>query len=127
MSIPQSSGLFPKPGAHSRNISRVYINKDAFLRELEAALALTSIVDLRDQIFRIIGIVNRDAPDITGILNIVSEGETVTLRKDVLISELKQIAEARTISRARYYVERLQEGVSRVRTNKISDLNLARW
>ncbi|RKX56400.1 MAG: DNA methyltransferase [Thermotoga sp.] len=62
-----------------------------------------------------------------GLLNIDSNGDTVSLRKDVLTSELNQILEARTLERAKYYLRRLKDGIIKVKTNKINDINLLRW
>ncbi|HEV8486441.1 MAG TPA: DNA methyltransferase [Blastocatellia bacterium] len=59
-----------------------------------------------------------------------AEGSTessVSLRRDVLVSELNQILEARTIERARYYLKRLERGVKKVKTSGINDINLLRW
>ncbi|MEK6407172.1 MAG: DNA methyltransferase [Acidobacteriota bacterium] len=56
-----------------------------------------------------------------------SNGNVVSLRTDVLASELDQILEARTIERAKYYVKRLERGVKKVKTSKINDINLHRW
>ena len=56
-----------------------------------------------------------------------SNGNVVSLRRDVLRSELDQILEARTIERAKYYVRRLERGVRKVKTSKINDINLHRW
>jgi hypothetical protein len=60
-------------------------------------------------------------------LNIDANGDTVSLRRDVLISELGQILEAETLERAKYYLKRLENGVQKVRTNEINDINLLRW
>ncbi len=54
-------------------------------------------------------------------------GDLVTLRRDVLASELDQILEARTIERAKYYVKRLERGVKKVKTSSLNDINLHRW
>lgn len=56
-----------------------------------------------------------------------SNGNIVTLRRDVLTSELDQVLDARTIERARYYVKRLERGVKKVKTSKLNDINLNRW
>ena len=56
-----------------------------------------------------------------------SNGDSITLRKDVLASELDQIIEARTIERAKYYLKRLQRGVVKTKTSKLNDINLHRW
>jgi hypothetical protein len=56
-----------------------------------------------------------------------SNGNVVSLRKDVLNSELDQILEARTIERARYYIKRLDRGIKKIKTSNINDINLYRW
>jgi len=56
-----------------------------------------------------------------------SNGDSITLRRDVLTSELDQIIEARTIERAKYYLKRLQQGVVKTKTSKLNDINLHRW
>ncbi len=56
-----------------------------------------------------------------------ANGNIVSLRTDVLCSELDQIIEAHTIERARYYLKRLERGVSKTKTSTINDINLHRW
>ena len=46
---------------------------------------------------------------------------------DYLLSELTQIADALTLERGLYYVERLIRSISEVRTSAINDINLNRW
>jgi len=65
--------------------------------------------------------------DQEGILNIDTNGDAISLRKDVLISELNQILEARTLERAKYYLRRLKNGVQKIKTSKVNDINLLRW
>ena len=52
---------------------------------------------------------------------------SIAVRKDVLISELDQIIESRTLERARYYLKRLERGITQVRTGDVNDINLLRW
>ena len=54
-------------------------------------------------------------------------GNVVSLRRDILTSELDQILDACTIERARYYVKRLERGIKKVRTSQVNDINLNRW
>jgi DNA modification methylase len=56
-----------------------------------------------------------------------SSENSIAVRKDVLISELNQIIEARTLERARYYLKRLEKGIARVKTGQLNDINLLRW
>jgi hypothetical protein len=62
-----------------------------------------------------------------GLLVGGANGNAISLRKDVLVSELDQVLEARTIERARYYLKRLERGLKRVKTSRINDINLMRW
>jgi hypothetical protein len=65
--------------------------------------------------------------DREGILNIDNNGDTISLRKDILISELDQILGAQTLERAKYYINRLEKGVHKIKTGKVNDINLLRW
>jgi len=49
------------------------------------------------------------------------------LRGSFLTDALNQIAESRTLDRARYYIERLIRGLTSERTSPINDINLNRW
>lgn len=70
-----------------------------------------------------------EAPDddvVSG--NDVSEpDDSLILRRDVLLDEMQQVIDARTLRRARYYLTRLQKGITEVRTNSVNDINLNRW
>jgi len=61
------------------------------------------------------------------LVNIDQNGDTMVLKKGALIEELKQIEEAQTIERAKYYLDRLKKGISEIKTSKINDINLNRW
>ena len=52
---------------------------------------------------------------------------SVSVSRNYLLGELRQIEETRTIERARYYVRRLRRALSDVKTSPINDLNLHRW
>jgi DNA modification methylase len=53
--------------------------------------------------------------------------EAVALDYDCLREELDQIATAQTLERARYYLSRLEKGITRPKTNPVNDINLNRW
>jgi len=84
------------------------------------SLLKNKIIDLKE-------LISFPKSDRKGLLNIDPNGDTISLRKDVLITELNQILEARTLERAKYYLKRLEKGVQKVKTNKINDINLLRW
>ena len=59
--------------------------------------------------------------------SIVSHGKTVKARSKYLIGELNQILDARSLDRAKYYIQRLIRALSETKTGKVNDLNLHRW
>lgn len=103
------------------------LNKERFIEILKECNTKTELALLKNKVLALRQIIVSPRDDREGILNIDSNGGTITLRKDVLISELNQILETQTIQRAKYYLERLESGVQNVKTSKINDINLSRW
>lgn len=110
------------------SLGRVFIilNKVKFIGILEKCIASDNINSMKNKVIDLKNII-RTYKDGEGTLNIDPNGDTVSLRKDILISELDQMLESRTHQRAKYYLNRLKVGVKRVKTNKINDINLLRW
>ena len=54
-------------------------------------------------------------------------GDEQSIRRELLLKELKQILETRTIERTKYYLNRLIKSLSVEKAGKINDLNLNRW
>jgi len=105
----------------------VIVNKPKLLEEIGAALGNKEITLLRRKVYSIFSIINYPKSDRIGLLNIDRNGDTAVLKRGPLLEELKQIQEAHTIDRAKYYLERLKKGVTEIRTSKINDINLNRW
>ena len=105
----------------------VILNKEKFIQVLEEITNLSNLSLLKDKIIIFKKIIKDPKSDREGLLNIDQNGDTVTLRKDVLISELNQILESQTLERAKYYLKRLKNGIQQIKTNKINDINLLRW
>jgi len=103
------------------------LNKETFLKILRESDGVTDLTALRGKVVTLKEVITFSRKDQEGILNIDSNGDTVSLRKNILVSELEQILEAQTIGRAKYYLKRLENGVQRIKTNKVSDINLLRW
>ena len=120
--------LFKNLDLEAPSLSRVSIilNKAKFMEILEKCITSANLNSLKSKIIDLKNII-KSYKDKEGILNIDSNGDTVSLRKDVLISELDQIIKAKTFQRAKYYLDRLKAGVEKVKTNKINDINLLRW
>jgi len=119
--------LFEDLEATPPTFSVAILNKERFLKILKESDILTDLSLLKNKVTALKGVIAFPKKDREGLLNIDSNGDTISLRKDVLISELNQILEAQTIGRAKYYLKRLEDGVRRVKTNKVSDVNLLRW
>jgi 16S rRNA G966 N2-methylase RsmD len=62
-----------------------------------------------------------------GLIASIEASDVISMRRDLLVSELDQILEAQTLERAKYYLKRLEKGVSQVKTGKVNDINLYRW
>ncbi len=109
------------------NYRTVILNKEKFIQTLKKFCKLNNLNNLKEGIINLRDIIDNYRKDEEGLLNIEANGDTITLRKDVLISELNQILESQTIERAKYYIRRLENGVQEMKTNKINDINLSRW
>ncbi len=103
------------------------LNKERFVDALEKCNSIENFSSLKNNITAIRKVISLPKNDSEGLLNIDSNGDTISLRKDVLISELNQILDAQTIGRAKYYLKRLEDGIKMVKTSKINDINLHRW
>ena len=105
----------------------IIVNKSKLLEKVEEAEKLDSITHLKRNIFSIKSVINYPKSDADGLVNIDQNGDTMVLKKGALIEELKQIEEAQTIERAKYYLDRLKKGITEIKTSKINDINLNRW
>jgi len=105
----------------------VIFNKEKFVCFLEEINSQNNPSLLKNKIIALKEIISSPKSDREGLLNIDPNGDTISLRRDVLISELNQVLEAQTLERANYYLKRLKNGVQKVKTSKINDINLLRW
>lgn len=103
----------------------IHMNRDEFVAALGELDSQDDIDALRKKLGELKLLI---ASGESGLLvDAQPNGDFVSLRRDVLTSELDQILDARTIERARYYVKRLERGVKKVKTSKINDINIHRW
>lgn len=105
----------------------VILNKEKFIKILSKVYTRDDLSSIKNQISTLKDIITNHKKDQEGILNIDANGDTISLRKDILISELNQILESQTIERTKYYLRRLEAAVQKVKTGKINDINLLRW
>jgi len=107
--------------------NNVIVNKSKLVEKVEEAEKLNDLLQLKKGVSFIKSVINFPKSDREGLLNIVQNGDTIVLKRNAFVEELKQIEEVQTIERAKYYLERLKKGVSEVKTGKINDINLNRW
>ena len=107
--------------------SVVILNQEKLIEVLEEIEKIDNVNLMKNRILALKAIINNYNNDREGLLNIDSNGETISLRKDILFSELNQILESQTLERAQYYLKRLKNGIKEEKTSKINDINLHRW
>ncbi|NLI56567.1 DNA methyltransferase [bacterium] len=105
----------------------IILNKERFIQVLREIDNLNVLSTIKNKIIVLKDIISNYQKDNVGILNIDINGDTISLRRDVLTSELNQILESQTLERVKYYLKRLENGIQEVKTNKINDINLLRW
>lgn len=117
--------LFEAIEATQPGYASVQLDREAFVALLNELNAADDIALLRSKTT----VLKRTIASNDGALatDANSNGNVVSLRRDILTSELDQILEARTLERARYYVKRLERGVKKVKTSAINDINVHRW
>lgn len=108
----------------------VVLNKEVFIDTLNKIRTSDDFSSLKRDVTTLLNVITNTTEDKTGILSDNCDKNyqnTVSRRKDVFISELKQILESHTIKRAQYYLKRLEKGINRPKTSAINDINLSRW
>jgi len=103
------------------------INKSSLLEVLTNIEELDEKNRIQTEVLKILKILKNTSKDDLGLLNFSNNGDTLTIKKDTLLEELKQILEAQTIERTKYYISRLKKSLTVVKTSKINDINLNRW
>ncbi|MGC8742985.1 MAG: TRM11 family SAM-dependent methyltransferase [Verrucomicrobiia bacterium] len=113
--------------ASGQSYGTVILNRDRFVEILTDILNIKDTNIYKNKLTDIKNTITNFKKDDEGILNIEANGDTIALRKDVLLSEINQILDSLTRERADYYLRRLIKGVQKIKTNKINDINLLRW
>ncbi len=103
------------------------LNKYKFLQILSHIENYTNNNEIKSAIDNIINIIKNAKADTLAIFNISSEDETIKISDKVILEILNQIIESNTIERSKYYIKRLKQGLTEIKTNKINDINLNRW
>jgi len=105
----------------------IIVNKERLVHLLDNIEGIERLNLLKSKIMALKDVISCPTNDENGVLNIDAVENTVSLRKDVFVSELDQILESHTINRAKYYLRRLKRSIQGVKTSTINDINLLRW
>ncbi|MGC8673279.1 MAG: TRM11 family SAM-dependent methyltransferase [Thermoplasmata archaeon] len=105
----------------------IILNKEKFIQFLNSVHSQNDLNLFKKRIRKLINIIAKPENDMESLLNINANGDTISFRRDILISELNQILNSQTLDRARYYLKRLENGIIKIKNGKINDLNLLRW
>jgi len=116
-----------QPEPMSNQYGLVILNKERFDEFLSDMIDRNDKEYIIERITTLKGIITRHISDQEGLLNIIANGDTISLRKDVLVSEIDQVLNSQSLERMSYYLSRLLKSVRKVKTSKINDINLHRW
>ena len=100
---------------------KIILNKKKLNSFIESVKKDEDIITIKDKIRNF-----RDSIFDNNIENVKEENK-ISFDKDIFLSELEQILEAKSIERTKYYLNRLEKSINEVKTNKINDINLYRW
>ena len=103
------------------------INKSRILEIVLKLKEEKTLSSLRNEILHLKNQLINTKSDRIGLLNIDSNSDTIKIAQKYLFEEIRQIAEAKTLERAKYYVERFKKSITEIKTSKINDINLNRW
>ena len=103
------------------------LNKPKLLEIIERTAKSDSQSSITENILKLKTQISNFRTDEEGLLNIGTNGDTLSINQKHLFEQLKQIVEAQTIERSIYYLRRLYKAISEQKTGKINDLNLNRW
>lgn len=106
---------------------KLFINKSKILFLTDKLKLEQSLSSLKNSVFDLENNLRNFKSDKEGLLNITSNGDTVTISQKHLFNQLEQIIESQTLERAKYYVERFEKSLTQIKTSKINDINLNRW
>jgi len=104
----------------------IILNKSRFLEVISEIEKLEDFKVFKEKINEIDDSLS-SKNDSLYLLNITTNGDTINYKKEILLSNLKQIMGSLTLERSKYYLQRLKKGIDEVKTSKINDINLNRW
>ncbi len=108
-------------------LGSIIINKERLVDEINKISNINEMSIFKREVLAIVDIIKYSSKDDRGLVNIDTNGDTISIKKTILIGNLNQILSSKTLPRAKYYLERLEKSLSKIKTNKINEINLYRW
>jgi len=105
----------------------ITVNEKQLVHILDAVEGIESLDLLKSKIMTLKKVINCETNDENYVLDTKTIENKLSLRRDIFVSELEQILESHTITRAQYYLKRLKSSIQGMKTSKINDINLLRW
>ena len=103
------------------------LNRPDILQTINVCLNISSL----DEIRIIVQDLCRSSQKITnennGLILIKTESDIIEYSHNLLLKEIEQIINTKTIERTKYYLKRLVKSLSEKKIGKVNDLNLNRW
>ena len=105
----------------------ITVNEKQLVHILDDVEGIESLDLLKSKIMTLKKVINCETNDENYVLDTKTIENKLSLRRDIFVSELEQILESHTITRAQYYLKRLKSSIQVIKTSKINDINLLRW
>ncbi|NOZ83209.1 MAG: DNA methyltransferase [Epsilonproteobacteria bacterium] len=123
---PWSSTVFNRSAFRPSNKIMI-VNKSRILEIVLKLKEEKTLSSLRNETLHLKNQLINTKSDEIGLINIDSDSDTIKIAQRYLFDEIRQIAEAQTLERAKYYVERFEKSITEIKTSKVNDINLNRW
>lgn len=91
---------------------------------IDKMISVQSLSSIKKDITKLFNDVEKKKDE---IITYKLKGVNHSIRKEILLKELNQIINTRTIERTKYYLKRLLKSLSVQKEGKINDMNLNRW
>jgi len=103
------------------------LNQPDILQTINACLNKSSLDEIRLNITELCNSSQKITDENNGLLLIKTESDIIEYSHNLLLKELEQIINTKTIERTKYYLKRLVKSLSEKKIGKVNDLNLNRW
>ena len=103
------------------------LNQPDILQTINACLNKSSLEEIRQIITELYNNSQKITYKNDGQILIKTENDIVEYSNNLLLQELTQIKNTKTIERTKYYLKRLIKSLSEKKIGKVNDLNLNRW